>query len=345
VQALDAPAEVLADSAQERLVRCAGVWQTQGVRAGNPAHRSYAQRVEVFVPTRLAKRAGRSGRRIESFTTAQAGKVLGVSPALVRSWVRICRLGVRTSNRRILLSFQDIAFLRQAFHLRDRFRKRSDLQAALRALRAQVFGEGGARGRIRPRNGGLVCEDDGSSWDYATGQLFLPFPEQTQGPASNRNRIASLADHRAQRTTGDAEEDPAGRWYFLGVAREEAGDLVGARQAYLNALKCDAELSDACVNLGRLAHYEGRVQRAAFWYRRALSIAPEDPIAHYNLAIALEDLGDLAGAVREYQAALQCDWEFPEAHFNLSRIFRLMGHQLAAMRHLKIYRQLTGPKR
>jgi Flp pilus assembly protein TadD len=91
-----------------------------------------------------------------------------------------------------------------------------------------------------------------------------------------------------------------------------------------------------------LAHQAGRLKQAVNWYRKALASNPNDPIAHYDLAIALEDLGDFGEAVREYQRALQANWNFPEAHFNLSRLYRAMGRILEATRHLRIYRRLTG---
>ncbi|MCX8071435.1 MAG: tetratricopeptide repeat protein [Candidatus Binatia bacterium] len=186
-----------------------------------------------------------------------------------------------------------------------------------------------------------MAESQGRYWDLGSGQLLLPFLGLTDERPGRPAPVTDIVQHRS--VSGEqAREDPAERWYSLAIAREEAGDVEGARQAYLAALGFDPSLSDACVNLGRLAHYEGSVQRAASWYRRALEIAPDDPIAHYNLAIALEDLGDMAGAIKEYQRALECDWEFPEAHFNLSRLLRVLGQQLAAMRHLKVYRQLTG---
>ena len=49
-------------------------------------------------------------------------------------------------------------------------------------------------------------------------------------------------------------------------------------------------LVDACVNLGRLAHEAGDAREAARLYHLALERSPEDPIVHFNLALALEDL-------------------------------------------------------
>lgn len=293
--------------------------------------------------TGFARKKRSSGRHLDLFTTSQVGKLLDISASDVRRLVHKCHLRLRREGRSLLLGFREIAFLREILRLQPHIRSTEQFRATVRLLKARVLGEGDAGVRVRVKAEGLVAEEERFTWDYVTGQLLLPFPESRDPSKDQKPRVSSLDARRTRKEF--EEEDPAEKWYLLAIAREEAGDLGGARQAYLAALKCDPQLSDACVNLGRLAHYDGHLQRAMHWYQKALDIAPEDPIAHYNLAIALEDLEQIPEAIREYQRALDCDWEFPEAHFNLSRLLRALGQQLAAMRHLKIYRQLTGASR
>lgn len=288
----------------------------------------------------------RRGQRLELFTTGQAARVLGISTARVRRLIGLCRLRVQRQGRRYLLAFRDIALLRQVIRLSTLGGTFRQLRTAVEASENQASSERGFRALVfHSDEWGLVVEEGARYRDLGSGQLILPFPDL----ADQRRQPAKVRELRERFQTSALElqldEDPAERWYALAVAREESGDLEGARQAYLAALRFDPGLSDACVNLGRLAHYEGHVERAANWYRRAIEIAPDDPIAHYNLAIALEDLGNLSEAMAEYQRALAYDWEFPEAHFNLSRLLRALGQQLAAMRHLRMYRQLTGSRR
>ncbi|GIW42922.1 MAG: hypothetical protein KatS3mg077_0204 [Candidatus Binatia bacterium] len=283
-----------------------------------------------------------TGERVELLTTAQAGRILGISAQRVRRLVRLSELPFGRSGRKWLLGFREIAFLRQVLRLNARARGKQKLLRAIEACKARSStGRGKGKIRFHEAAGDFVVQESSGYRDPVSGQFFLPFPEATGGDSSKPAIVMSLGELRAKVQDG-AHDEPSERWYALAVAREEAGDLDGAQQAYLNALRLDPSLSDACVNLGRLAHQRGAVRRAAHWYRRAIAISPDDPIAHYNLAIALEDLGDFAGAIVEYRHALDRDWEFPEAHFNLSRLLRALGQQLAAMRHLRIYRQLTG---
>ncbi len=284
------------------------------------------------------------GKPVRLFTTAQVARLLRTTPHEIRRVIRAVGLKVQRRRRRIFVTFRDLVVLRAALKLRRQSVPLRRLGVALRKLRQELPQEQSVSGvRLWAQGDEVLAQRGPSFWSVESGQLVFPFavePRNAHTPSS----VATLAGttgadpERAAR----ASEAAAERWYSLAVAREEAGDLAGARQAYLRALRYDPNLSDACVNLGRLAHQAGRFQQAAEWYRRALQSSPDDPIAHYDLAIALEDLGDFAAAIREYQRALRANWDFPEAHFNLSRLYRATGRVLEAARHLRIYRRLTG---
>lgn len=73
----------------------------------------------------------------------------------------------------------------------------------------------------------------------------------------------------------------------LGVAYESAGKPDLARREYRRALRLDAGLAIARINLGNLDAAEERWSTAEKHYRRALKDAPEDPHALNNLAWVL----------------------------------------------------------
>lgn len=282
------------------------------------------------------------------FTTSQVARMLGVSPRQVRTVLRAAGLRVRRRRRRLLLGFRDVVVVRAALRLRRQQVPWHRLGEALRRLREQLPPGASVSGVRLLANGEQVLAQRGQSyWQVDSGQLVFPFavPDSIPDTAPAQIREFSLGSGNDVDDSGLETANPAERWYSLAVAREEAGDVAGARQAYLTALRYDPSLSDAYVNLGRLAHQAGRFQQAANWYRRALEWNPNDPIAHYDLAIALEDLGEFREAIVEYQRALRVNWDFPEAHFNLSRLYRAMGRELEALRHMKIYYRLTGRRR
>ncbi len=75
-------------------------------------------------------------------------------------------------------------------------------------------------------------------------------------------------------------------------------------------------------------------------YREALEHFPEEPLLHFNLAIALEDLGRPADAAAAYDEALRHDTGFADAHYNLARLLEARGDKQNALRHLADYRRL-----
>jgi Flp pilus assembly protein TadD len=77
-------------------------------------------------------------------------------------------------------------------------------------------------------------------------------------------------------------------------------------------------------------------------YRLALAARPDDPIAAYDLGVALQDQGHLEEAAEAYQMALTADAGNAEAHYNLAVVYEALGRRQEAFRHLKSYRTLTG---
>jgi tetratricopeptide (TPR) repeat protein len=277
------------------------------------------------------------------FSTAQVARLFNTTAAEVRQIVHAAGLRVRRRHRRLFLTFPDLVVVRTALQLRRQDVPLRRLGQALRKLRRELPADAGVSAvRLWAKGEELLVQRGQLVWDVDSGQFVFPFA--LGGKADGEQKRIHQLSRQGVPGTQPSDGEPtsaAERWYSLAVAREEAGDLAGARQAYLHALRYDPHHSDACVNLGRLAHQAGRLKQAVNWYRKALASSPNDPIAHYDLAIALEDLGDFAEAVREYQRALQANWDFPEAHFNLSRLYRAMGRILEATRHLRIYRRLT----
>lgn len=104
-------------------------------------------------------------------------------------------------------------------------------------------------------------------------------------------------------------------------------------------------LPDPAVPLeqGKLALRENRLEAARDWLRQAVSRAPQSYEAHYQLALALRRLGDLAGAAAaeerftaiegdlkrmgQLTAALQNRPDDPEVRLQIAEIFLRRGEQ------------------
>jgi len=72
-----------------------------------------------------------------------------------------------------------------------------------------------------------------------------------------------------------------------GVAQETLGRNKAAFERYARAAVLEPGLSIAIFNVGVRARYAGDFERAGQWFRRALTIAPRDPVYLYNLGHVL----------------------------------------------------------
>ncbi len=286
-----------------------------------------------------------------AFGTTEVARLLGVDARRVRAIVRAGLCRPSRQNRRLRFSFQDVILLRTAHGLLRAKIPARNVRLALTQLARQLAPGRPLTGvRIYADGKDIVVRDGRSAWKPETGQLILCFNvDELRRSARTVTAVTEKRRHKTAASPTPEESlemgDDAMDWFELALDREQGGDLDGARAAYAEALNRDPTLSDAYVNLGRLAHEAGEIETAAQLYRQAIDADPEDPIPHYNLAIALEDQDDLPAAVIQYKQAIAIDSRFPDAHFNLSRILDRLGNHVQALRHLMIYKKMTRSRR
>jgi serine/threonine-protein kinase len=87
------------------------------------------------------------------------------------------------------------------------------------------------------------------------------------------------------------------------------------------------------------ARDRGRQEEAIGYFRAAVAVKRDSPVAHNDLGGALHDRGDLAGATRSYREAIRLDPLFVLAHNNLGIALRDRGRLEEAVRcHRKAIR-------
>lgn len=289
----------------------------------------------------------------ELFGTGDAARVLGVSPHRVRAMVRAgwCRPARR--GRAYAFQFQDLVLLRTAHGLTQARVSPRRVKRALSELLRQLPRDRPLSGvRISADGGQVVVRDGPRIWQPESGQMLLDFsveelarrvvmqPAARDRRSSQRSGAPSATGVRSAAATPQRHRESAADWFDYAVDLEDE-DPDAARRAYERALELDPDLSDAHVNLGRLAHEGGDPQTAAAQYQQALGRDPLDPVTHYNLALALEDLEQFAHSLEHYQRAVALNPTFADAHYNLSQLLGRLGRKADALRHMVRYRQLV----
>jgi tetratricopeptide (TPR) repeat protein len=274
---------------------------------------------------------------MESFTTRDVARLLGLTETQVRSQARAGFLtperGPRNGYR---FSFQDLVLLRTARELAQARVPPRRIRRALRDL-ARTLPGGRSLSEIRITANGqsvLVHEGD-AAWNPESGQLHIDFavPGFAAPPAGITRSLT-----RDKPATDQSRS--AWEWFDLGVELE-AIDPAQAYQSYTRALAIDPALSDAHVNLGRLLQLAGRTREAIEHYRRSLRPENTDPTGAFNLGTALEERGRWRAALTAYLRAVDLDARFADAHFNLARLYEQLGRRAEAIKHLRAYQRLV----
>ena len=290
-----------------------------------------------------------------SLTTADVARVVGVSEARVRQFVRAGWCAPERSGRSFVFRFQDLVVLRAANSLYEAHVPAARVRRALRAL-ARELGDARSLSGLRIAADGrrVVVHHEGAQFEPESGQLVLDFSldalakhasKVTRTTIGANARSRTREDHAARNVTAAETATPANRALAERAYGEalalEARDPAAAQRAYRRALARDPALVEAAVNLARLLHEAGRAKDAVALYREALGRAPDDAEIHYNLALALEDTAGAAAAIAEYECALALDAGFADAHWNLAGLLEAAGKKAEALRHYRAYQKLT----
>lgn len=275
------------------------------------------------------------GAVAECLRTVDVARILGVTPRRVRSmvdagWCRPGRMGHAFAFR-----FQDVVLLRAAHGLVRAHVPPGRVKRALAELLRQLPPERPLSGvRISATGGRVVVRDRDSVWQPENGQMLFEFTVEELA----RRRGAPPVP--AVRRVPLPQRESAAEWFDRGVDIEDE-DPAGAREAYERAIALAPDFVDAYVNLGRLVHEGGDPKAGARWYAEALARDERDPVTHYNLALALEDLNREEEAVTHYTRATVLNPRFADAHYNLGHLLGRLGRKDEGLRHLVRYRQLV----
>lgn len=153
-------------------------------------------------------------------------------------------------------------------------------------------------------------------------------------PATGNNPFASRESEPEPPARNETSlVDPTVRSAFeRGLRLQKAGDLGGAEDAYLRALKLDPYNARINANLAVLYENQGRLQLAEQHLRDAINVEPQSATAHNNLGVVLYRMGNYDGALTEFNRTLALNPEQLDAYTNKGLIFMRWGQYEDAQR-------------
>src|SRR4029450_6887324 len=94
-------------------------------------------------------------------------------------------------------------------------------------------------------------------------------------------------------------------------------ETASAWKALSSAIAQNPRDVDTMLALGVAAGQRGQLQESIGWFTRATEIRPELPLAWLNLAVSLEQSGDVTRAESAYREAIRWQPDFAAAHDHL----------------------------
>jgi tetratricopeptide (TPR) repeat protein len=280
---------------------------------------------------------------VSGYTTQDVARMIGVSAGRLRAYLRAGVLSPEKGTRgELRFSFQDLLLLRTAEGLVGPRVSPQRVRQALKKLRERLPGERPLTGvQLGTEGPQVVVHEGGARWQVESGQVLLAFgaAPSTETPVAPLPARPLEATPRSDLAPLSVEEV-----YDIGCDLDEA-DPDQAAASYAEVLQRSPQHADAHINLGRILHERGDLTGAETHYRAALVTRASDPTAQFNLGVALEDQGRHADALEAYENAIAADGRNADAHYNAARLYDLLGDYNAALRHLRICRELARRER
>ena len=113
------------------------------------------------------------------------------------------------------------------------------------------------------------------------------------------------------------------------------GHLQQALTGAASALKANPHSVILCNIAGAACAGLLQFDKAIDYYQMAVKINPEFVEAHYNMASALQNKGDLEAAIKAYKQAILIKSDYADAYYNLANILKDKGDLEAAIKSYK----------
>lgn len=129
----------------------------------------------------------------------------------------------------------------------------------------------------------------------------------------------------------------------LGLCYEAIHQIDEAKKWYLEAIHRAAAGKPTewpSLDLATMLIRNGRVEEAKPYLFDALKLNPSNPKSHYQMAIVLDNAGELAGALREFEQTAKLDPTMADAHYRAALIYKESGKKDLADREFAEFKKI-----
>lgn len=103
-------------------------------------------------------------------------------------------------------------------------------------------------------------------------------------------------------------------YYYRGICHKNLGDLVSAREDFLQSLHFNDEHAATYVELGELFQINGLLSKAIELYQKAITLDPKLVEAYYGLGCVTLVKGDYRRGLKYFEQCNEVDPKFPQAY-------------------------------
>jgi Flp pilus assembly protein TadD len=263
----------------------------------------------------------------EKFSAADVQRIVGLTRKQLDHWTRL-RLITPNQDH---YDFRDLIGLRTIKQLLENGVSPNRLQRALTALNEKLTQVKTPLSQLRILSDGkdIVVEQGTARLEPLSGQFVLNFETRELDET-----IRSIP----QRTT---PQHAAADWFAAALSYEANPKTRSlAFDSYDRCLRLNPGNVDALLNCGTLHFEDGNFEKAAEYFRRAVTAQPENPLAQYNLGSVLEEMNQLEEARDHLRKAVSLDPGSSDAHYNLAFVCEKLRALPEARKHWRAYLQL-----
>ena len=128
--------------------------------------------------------------------------------------------------------------------------------------------------------------------------------------------------------------------YAAGRNRFDAGDVKGAIDAYLQAIKLEQGSAEVYLNLGHAYLKLQKDNEAIKAFKQSLKLNPDQPETAYGLGLASFRRGQFQEAIDGFKKAIALEPKMAKAHYGLTLAYQELGNSKGVIEHYRILERL-----